>query len=58
MKNKHLTFNERIFIEECLEKGYSLNKIAAELHRPSSTVMREVKRNRIDSQGSICLQRL
>ena len=45
MKNKHLTFEERIFIEENLDKGISVNAIAKQLNRPSSTIVREIKRN-------------
>lgn len=45
--HKHLSFDERIRIEEGLIKGYSLNKIAAFIKRSQSTVAREVRRNRI-----------
>ncbi len=45
--NKHLSFDERIKIEEGLSKGYSLNRIARSLNRPSSTITREVYRNRV-----------
>ncbi len=51
MKNKHLTFNERIFIEENLYKGLSANKIATLLHRPASTITRELERNRTEVTG-------
>ena len=46
MKQKHLTFEERIVIEEYLDKGESIHKIALKLGRPDSSVVREVKRNR------------
>lgn len=46
MKNKHLTFEERICIEECLDKGLSIHRIANKLNRPDSSIVREVKRNR------------
>ena len=45
--HKHLSFDERIKIEEGLSKGYSLNRIARSLNRPSSTITREVYRNRV-----------
>ena len=46
MKNKHLTFEERIVIEEQLNKGVSVHKIAKRLDRSDSSVVREIKRNR------------
>lgn len=46
MKQKHLSFEERIVIEEYLNKGESIHKIALKLNRPDSSIVREVKRNR------------
>ena len=45
-KNKHLSFEERIVIEEYLDKGISVHKIALKLDRPDSSIVREIKRNR------------
>ena len=45
MKNKHLSFEERLVIEEGLNKGNSVNSIAKKLDRPASSVSREIKRN-------------
>ncbi|MCR5547112.1 MAG: IS30 family transposase [Lachnospiraceae bacterium] len=46
MKNKHLTLEERIIIEEYLEKGISIHRISLKLGRPDSSIVREIKRNR------------
>lgn len=46
MKHKHLLFEERIIIEESLDKGISVHKIAIKLGRPDSSIIREIKRNR------------
>ena len=46
MKNKHLTFEERCIIEEYLNKGESVHKIAQKLERPDSSIVREILRNR------------
>ncbi len=52
MKRKHLTFEERIIIEELLNKGEPIHKIALKLNRPDSSVVREIKRNRYISAGT------
>lgn len=44
--NKHLTFEERIIIEEYLDKGICIHKIALKLNRQDSSIVREIKRNR------------
>lgn len=46
MKNKHITFEERIIIEELLNKSISVHQIALKLNRPDSSIVREIKRNR------------
>lgn len=43
---KHLTFQERICIEESLDKGLSINMIAKKLKKSRSTIAREIQRNR------------
>lgn len=43
---KHLTFKDRIIIEELLEKKVSVNKIAKRLNKSRSTIAREIIRNR------------
>ncbi|MCR4746428.1 MAG: helix-turn-helix domain-containing protein [Lachnospiraceae bacterium] len=39
---KHLTFQERIRIEELLEKKVSINMIAKDLKKSRSTIAREI----------------
>ncbi len=46
MNNKHLTFEERSIIEDLLNKGEKIHKIAKKLGRPDSSIVREVQRNR------------
>ena len=46
MNNKHLTFEERSIIEDLLNKGEKIHKIAQKLGRPDSSIVREVQRNR------------
>ena len=41
----HLTLSEREYLEELLNKGKSIRKIAAALGRNPSTISREIKRN-------------
>lgn len=41
----HFTLSEREYLQESLEKGKSLRKIAEALGRSPSTISREVKRN-------------
>lgn len=53
MKNKHLSFEERLVIEEGLNKGTSVNAIAKKLDRPASSVSREIQRNRHISSNEL-----
>ncbi len=46
MNRKHFSFEERIIIEECVNKRISVHQIALRLGRPDSSVVREIKRNR------------
>ena len=46
MNNKHLTFEERSIIEDLLNKGAKIHKIAQKLGRPDSSIVREVQRKR------------
>ena len=45
--NKHLTFEERCKIEECINKGFRKYQIANELKKSQSTILREIRNNRI-----------
>ena len=46
MKNKHLTLSDRIIIQEMLERKESLRAIAMRLEKSTSSISREIKRNR------------
>ena len=45
MKHKHLTYDDRLIIQQELENNYSLHKIAQRLHKSDSTIAREIIRN-------------
>ena len=42
MKHKHLTYDDRLIIQQELENNYSLHKIAQRLHKSDSTIAREI----------------
>lgn len=42
-KNKHMTLQERIEIQECLNKGMSFKSIAKRIGKSPTTISREVK---------------
>lgn len=46
-KNKHLTLQERCFIEIRLKEGWSPYKIAKTINRPINTVLNEIKRGSV-----------
>jgi IS30 family transposase len=46
-KNTHFSYEERVMIEQYLCDGLSLRAIAGRLHRPKTSVVDEVKRNRV-----------
>ena len=59
-KNKHMTFDERQEIHECLNKGMSFKAIAARIGKDPTTVSKEIKKHlkinddgigRIDGKG-------
>lgn len=45
MKHKHLSLEERYYIEIALKEGNSCNAIAKALHRAQSTISQEIRRN-------------
>ncbi len=49
MKNngKHLTYDERSIIENCINKGMRKFEIAKEINKSTSTILREIRKNRI-----------
>lgn len=44
-KNKHLTFSERLEINECLDKGMTFKDIAKRIGKDPTTVSKEVKKH-------------
>ena len=46
IKNKHLVLNDRIDIENCLDRNLKLKEIAAYIHCDARTVAKEIYRNR------------
>lgn len=46
-KGKHLTIDDRTYIEEALDMDYPLKTIAEHLEKDPTTVSKEIKRNRI-----------
>ena len=42
-KNKHMTLDDRIEIQECLNKGMTFKKIANRIGKDPTTVSKEVK---------------
>ena len=47
----HFTLEERKYLQELLDKGYSFRKIASFLGRAPSSISREVRRNRSTSKS-------
>jgi len=52
-KNKHITFDDRLEIQEGLNRGESFKGIAARIGKALTTVSREVKRNLVVSAPSV-----
>ena len=52
-KYKHLTFDERLTIQEGLNAGLSFSKIASQIGKHRTTVAKEVKRN--GRRGKCCV---
>lgn len=48
---KHLTLQERYDIEEGLNRGDTVSKIAAKLGKDRSTISKEIKKHRIGDEG-------
>ena len=45
MKNKHMTLDDRIEIQECLAKGISFKAIGKRIGKNATTISREVKQH-------------
>lgn len=52
MKHKHLTYDDRLTIQQGLENNESLHQIAKRLHKSDSTISREIVRNRYQVKSS------
>lgn len=52
MKHKHLTYEDRLIIQQELENSTSLHKIAQRLRKSDSTISREIIRNRYQVKAS------
>lgn len=50
MKHKHLTYEDRLIIQQELENSTSLHKIAQRLRKSDPTISREIIRNRTRSR--------
>ena len=50
-KNKHLTLDERNFIEQELAKNTSFKEIAKYLSKDPTTISKEVRKHRIRKEG-------
>ena len=52
MKNKHMTSDDRIEIQECLAKGISFKNIGKRICESATTISREVKQHlQVHSNG-------
>jgi len=61
LKNKHLTNEDRVEIQDCLYKGLSFKAIAKRINKDQTTVSKEVKKNltvRTDSRSDTQCQKL
>jgi IS30 family transposase len=48
-KGKHLTIENRLFIELALDENYTLKEVAERLGKNPTNISKEVKRNRVMS---------
>jgi len=51
-KNKHLTFEERMEIQECLNHGVTFKATAARINKDQTTVSKEIKRHLVVNEPS------
>ena len=50
MNYKHITINERCCIDNFLDLGWSIRKIAKHLNRNASTISRKIRKNSINGK--------
>lgn len=57
--NNHMTFDERVYIQQGLDMGKTFAKIARELERDRSTISREVsaRKSYLPARKNVCLHR-
>ena len=48
----HLSYDERVSIEDGLNNNLSISKIAKDLKRNHSTILREIDRNKVYSKSN------
>lgn len=56
-KNKHLTLEERMEIQECLNHGMTFKAIAARIGKDQTTVSKEIKRHLVIHASSVRLMK-
>ena len=57
-KNKHMTLEDRLEIQECLMHGMTFKAIAARIGKDQTTVSKEVKKHIIVSPSDVKLSKL
>ena len=56
MKHKHLTYDDRLIIQQELENNYSLHKIAQRLHKSDSTIAQDQRQPHRTLRPRECLR--
>ena len=51
-KYSHLSYDERVSIEDGLNNNLSISQIATDLKRSHSTILREIDRNKVYSKSN------
>ena len=52
-KNKHMDFDDRMEIQECLNKGMSFKAIGRRVKKDQTTISKEVKRNMVVRESTV-----
>jgi len=55
-KGKHLTIHDRTYIEDALNVGHTLREMASHLGKDTTTISKEVKRNRVFKESKFELK--
>ena len=56
-KNKHMTFDDRLEIQQCLDHGMTFKAIAARIVKDQTTVSKEVKKHITANPGEMVMHR-